>query len=40
MVVFLHRIVERDGDTGLIFYGLGRKDCGLWGYSREGLPVR
>jgi PAS domain S-box-containing protein len=35
--IFLHRIVERDGDTEFILYDLNRKGCELWGYSREDI---
>lgn len=35
--IFLHRIVERDGETLFILHDLNQKGCELWGHSREHI---
>jgi diguanylate cyclase (GGDEF)-like protein/PAS domain S-box-containing protein len=35
--IFLHRIVERDGNTEFILHDLNQKGCELWGHSREDI---
>jgi len=35
--IFLHRIVERDGNTEFVLHDLNRKGCELWGHSREDI---
>ncbi len=35
--IFLHRIVERDGETEFILHDLNRKGCELWGHTREDI---
>lgn len=35
--IFLHQIVEHDGNTQFILHDPNQKGCELWGYSRENI---
>ncbi|TXT40602.1 MAG: multi-sensor hybrid histidine kinase [Comamonadaceae bacterium] len=35
--IFLHRILERDGQTEFILHDLNRQGCELWGHSRADI---